>query len=478
MEAASQKEISKEELRALRLAKLCGGEQKGDSPSGRSFADEPAEKKQQLDIARPGSLTPSQIMLLNKRMYEGGGATEEDLHRWLDQGFVFCDYPNFGLKQGRGGPCGILAAVQAEIIKGMIESGAGSSDALSSPSSSSSSSSASSSSTPLPDVPTLSSDEVEALFANAIVKILSRAAEANNNILIVDYIGPAGGFVTMHPDSKEIVVYSFHTDETAVQFVRERMLSSLQSPFGCMLFLWSLMLTRQLERLESDMDISDNTLIGRFGHCTQDLINLLLTGRASSNCMDGNMSMGDDSGIIVKGVTERSSIGYLTHLESLRLCQVGTNYKVPVYPIWVVGSSSHFSVLFCFDLQVNEESPSEKLFNAARRAFKAYECDDCGFITSDRLKSVLQMLELPIVNDELSLAQLRGHLQIDGEIIIWSTFWSNVSKIMVGETLDSIISQGGGATCAFDALVIDESKHQHHQENIPPPPHSYRQRRK
>jgi hypothetical protein len=62
-------------------------------------------------------------------------------------------------------------------------------------------------------------------------------------------------------------------------------------------------------------------VIGQFGHCNQDLVNLLLTGKATSNVMDGEVLLGD-SGLSVKGIFNRSSTGYLSHLESLRYCQV------------------------------------------------------------------------------------------------------------------------------------------------------------
>jgi hypothetical protein len=62
-------------------------------------------------------------------------------------------------------------------------------------------------------------------------------------------------------------------------------------------------------------------VIGQFGHCNQELINLLLTGRATSNVIDGEMELGD-SGLRLRGVYQRSSIGYLTQLEALRYCEV------------------------------------------------------------------------------------------------------------------------------------------------------------
>lgn len=62
-------------------------------------------------------------------------------------------------------------------------------------------------------------------------------------------------------------------------------------------------------------------MIGQFGHCNQDLVNLLLSGKAISNVMDGDIPLGD-SGLVVKGMKGQTTIGYLTHLEALRFCQV------------------------------------------------------------------------------------------------------------------------------------------------------------
>jgi hypothetical protein len=68
------------------------------------------------------------------------------------------------------------------------------------------------------------------------------------------------------------------------------------------------------------MDVESSSLVGQYGHCNQEMLNLLLTGCASSNIFDGEIPLGD--GLFIRGVTKRSQIGYLTHLEALRHCQV------------------------------------------------------------------------------------------------------------------------------------------------------------
>ena len=94
----------------------------------------------------------------------------------------------------------------------------------------------------------------------------------------------------------------------------------------------------------SDMDDPNATITSQFGHSSQELMNLLLTGQAVSNVFDHSMVLSEE--LTCHGVQSRPAVGYLTALEALRYCEVGGYYKSPLFPIWVVGSTSHFSVLF------------------------------------------------------------------------------------------------------------------------------------
>ena len=228
-------------------------------------------------------------------------------------------------------------------------------------------------------------------------------------------------------------------------------LSSWYSAFGCILFLMSLILCRGLEKVKTDMDDPHNTLLGQFGHCSQDLINLLLSGRATSNVIDGEISLGD-SGLSVKGINKKANIGYLTHLEALRYCTVGDFYKIPQYPIWIVGSSSHFTVFFSLDSKINEESKSEKLLSSLQRCFRSIDSQECGYISSDKLRHTLELIVKDcnsnfdtsiltgILNSDIDLARLRGKIQLEDNIILWSSFWENISKLINGATLDSLFT--------------------------------------
>lgn len=118
--------------------------------------------------------------------------------------------------------------------------------------------------------------------------------------------------------------------------------------------------------------------------------------------------------------------------------------------------------------EINQESYSEKLLTLLRRAFKSVENDECGFISSNGLKEALEAVNSnnlfdnstlqAIISNPIELARLRGHLQIDGEIILWQTFWVNLSQILTGKSLDSLI----------ECEIISESKMDVVDPIIPP----------
>jgi hypothetical protein len=47
-------------------------------------------------------------------------ATPGDIDRWHKQGFAWSTEVAFGLRQAHGGPCGVLASIQAEIIRQVL----------------------------------------------------------------------------------------------------------------------------------------------------------------------------------------------------------------------------------------------------------------------------------------------------------------------------------------------------------------------
>jgi len=419
--------MNTDELRLLRLRRFDNvGNSNNDSSStsNNSHNDSTSTSNNSKSTSNNShndstSFSP-EIIAFNSRQYAdiqsilwvSGGATIEDMERWYEQGFEFYDHPSFGLKQSKGGPCGILAAVQAEMIFEIQKHHHDSND-----------------------IPLISKDNVNDYLVTALLTILLRAS--TNNVIYLVSLSTSSALLTMSTNENDMIVYKCKADniDNIKEFILKSLLPSLSSKSGSMLFLLALVLTRGIDNIRH-VDMDDiNTLIQQFGHCSQDLINLLLTGRATSNVWDGNISLGD-IGMVIKGVAERSSVGYLTHLESLRLCTVGHNYKVPLSSVWVVGSSSHFSVLFCIDNNINILSESESLLIKIQKAFKTADKDDCGFITSTDMSIVLGNLNINM--NDYDISRLRQFLS-DGDIILFSTFWQHISKLMSGTSLDAIL---------------------------------------
>ena len=96
------------------------------------------------------------------------------------------------------------------------------------------------------------------------------------------------------------------------------------------------------------------------GYCSQEIVTLLLTGKAHSNVfngeMTGMMTNDDNSDKPMKGILSRSDVGHLLLTEALNpgFIEVGSNYKHPRHPIYVVCSESHYSILFSLDIAVSD----------------------------------------------------------------------------------------------------------------------------
>ena len=131
-----------------------------------------------------------------------------------------------------------------------------------------------------------------------------------------------------------------------------------------------------------------------------------------------------------------------------------------------------FICFFCLR-EVNQESEGEKMLSTLRRCFKAIDKEECGFIPSDRLLEALALINehneyndnhiLRIMNNPTDLARLRGHLQVDGEIILWGTFWVNISKLRSGESLDSLINYSEPAPSSAALITYDEKIQSSHE---------------
>lgn len=69
---------------------------------------------------------------------------------------------------------------------------------------------------------------------------------------------------------------------------------------GVVLLVYSVILTKGVQELTNDMDIEGTTLVNEYGYASQELLNTMLVGKASTNVHDGDKNLGDD--FTLKGI--------------------------------------------------------------------------------------------------------------------------------------------------------------------------------
>eukprot|EP00698_Gefionella_okellyi_P018887 TRINITY_DN5716_c0_g1_i1.p1 TRINITY_DN5716_c0_g1~~TRINITY_DN5716_c0_g1_i1.p1 ORF type:complete len:591 (-),score=102.47 TRINITY_DN5716_c0_g1_i1:1106-2878(-) len=247
------------------------------------------------------------------------------------QGFVFSDLTNmrFGLVQYKGGPCGVLAAVQAFIIKQLIQMDPATRDV----------------STRLLNI---NNDDRLLALESALVEILWMTRNPSVTV-VTDGMG--------RPDSYgaplgNLNVFVCTSQKQLQQYIHEQLSTFTQERGnGILNFVYSVILSHGIAAVQQEMDDSSNSLIGTHGYSSLELFNLLTTGRAYSNVFDGDKVLKDDVSdtgdqMMLRGVQTQGQIGLLTLFEHYQSLEVGQRLKVPKFPIWVILSESHFTVMF------------------------------------------------------------------------------------------------------------------------------------
>ncbi|XP_012860120.2 probable ubiquitin carboxyl-terminal hydrolase MINDY-4 [Echinops telfairi] len=271
-------------------------------------------------------------------------------NEWKRQNFSFNDTASlkYGIVQNKGGPCGVLAAVQACVLKRLLFEGDGRAD-------------------PARQLQPSNSHRTHCL-ALAIADILWQARAEEGVVVTL-----ASGTQQFSPTGKykadgvleTLTLHSLTCFEELAVFLQQNIQQFEAGPYGCILLALSAILSRSTELVRQDFDVPTNHLIGAHGYCTQELVNLLLTGRAVSNVFNDvvQLDSGDGHVTLLKGIAARSDVGFLSLFEHYSVCQVGCFLKTPKFPIWVVCSESHFSVLFGLQPELLRDWRAERLFD-------------------------------------------------------------------------------------------------------------------
>ncbi|XP_077390341.1 putative ubiquitin carboxyl-terminal hydrolase MINDY-4 isoform X2 [Festucalex cinctus] len=268
---------------------------------------------------------------------------------WRNQGFTFSETHDlrYGMVQKKGGPCGVLASIQAFVLKKLLFENIDGSNAR------------------LQRLRPTNATRRKCLVS-AVAEVLWRAGEEKQATVAINsgrtLFTPSG-----HYKSEGVLekIICFTVDKIQdLQLLLEQNIEQFETgELGCLLLTISAVLSRSIDKLKEDMDVATTALIGAHGYCTQELVNLLLVGRAVSNVFDGDVDLdsGNGNSTLLKGLKAHCNIGLLSLFEHYNIFKVGDYLKNPLFPIWVVCSESHFSVLFGLqgELLTNQDKGAE-----------------------------------------------------------------------------------------------------------------------
>eukprot|EP00439_Symbiodinium_sp_Y106_P065136 s2346_g10.t1 len=360
------------------------------------------------------------------RLLFGDSPEAADVERWLSVGFQWSQRAGleWGLWQKQGGPCGVFAPVQAFIVKQLLfgESEPTVERQKEQP------------------MATSGADDEDArapVLAHALSSILFHCCPSSSYTVCqvrprAESEGEAAAMAAAAPaviaageGAGALAITARKLSRAAeVRLLLEAGADSwLAGPFGVLSFLCSVLATRGPSSVREDMDDPSTPLIGRFGHCSQELVNLMLIGEATSNVFDGTRWLGDDpsSGFLVRGVdSERvglPQIGFLSELEPMRYLSVGLLYKNPDFPIWVLGSPTHYTMIFSANRSDSQLSDEASLEQQIRKVFVENSIDEGGLAMSSSLSKMLEALG--IAAKMLPEAQRE---MVREDVILWEDF--------------------------------------------------------
>ncbi|CAM8938988.1 unnamed protein product [Rhodiola kirilowii] len=407
-------------------------DKKSDVGEGKAVVGAEREKK---DVDMGEELPMEKANQLFSMIF-GESVSKGILAQWTNQGIRLStdQETSMGLVQHEGGPCGVLAAIQAYVLKYLIffpEQLAKDAE------------SQKLAFTRMQENENLASNYFASLTedekARALVKSIGEILFlcGSQRRAVIATLSVVGRIDDSSDENQkdEMIAHALDglTFESAADFQRnlriticasrastlhrlQSMIPIFRSRMGAILFLISALLSRGLDSIQDDRDDPSLPLVtAPFGHASQEIVNLLLCGQAVPNVFDGRMDLG--GGMFLKGVSSSVEVGFLTLLESLNFCKVGQNLKRPKWPIWVVGSESHYTVIFATNSNVQEENELELRESQIRKAFDAQDqSGGGGFISVEGFQQVLRETGINLPSEKLD------HLCGAG-FIVWSEFW-------------------------------------------------------
>uniref|UniRef100_A0A3Q0SA60 Ubiquitin carboxyl-terminal hydrolase MINDY n=1 Tax=Amphilophus citrinellus TaxID=61819 RepID=A0A3Q0SA60_AMPCI len=345
------------------------------------------------------------------------GVSASIFRRWA-QGFVFSENEHTALEQFEGGPCAVIAPVQAFLLKNVLFNRESS------------------------NWRQMSEEEQKTALCSTLSEILETVCSSTSTgFCLVTW---AKG-QSPHTSTQTITQAQSQTQDMPEPASSQP--PQEQQPSES--YVCHIPNKDGIENIRNEIQDTMEPLIDPVhGHGSQSLVNLLVTGHAVSNVWDGDREC---SGMKLHGIHKQASVGFLTLMESLRYCKVGAFLKSPKFPIWILGSETHLSVFFTKEMSlVGPESPSEQ----ARRVFQSFDPEDNGFIPESLLEDVMKALDLVSEPEYVSLVKSK----LDPE---------NLGIILLGPfLLEFFPDQDSGIPDSFPVYHYNGLKQSNHKERV------------
>lgn len=331
--------------------------------------------------------------LKNAQTILWGSTSETKSFLQWNQPFIFSEKEPSALMQRDGGPCAVLAPIQAEILSLITRDACFS--AISSPSAFQAAMKQYSTS--------LSQTN---LLATALSKILLRSAIGDHVALVKLEPPESTGEMDFNMMHESMKIHYLDRRTESVEKKLESFVSSLFISGGVLAFVYSLILSRTVEGVEADLGaLESGPLIDEIhGHGSIALTNLCLTGAATPYLFDGAKDIG---GMVLNGIQSNPEIGYLSLLEHYRYIEVGYKMKAPKLPCWLLSTETHLTVLCSLEKSLCSASASDRV----KQTFSKYDANGNGFIQEQDLEKLLKDLDLPA--DSESLASTKSRLDTE-----------------------------------------------------------------
>lgn len=309
-----------------------------------------------------------------RRLLWGAQVKEEVFRRWA-QGFTFSAEEPSALVQQEGGPCAAIAPVQAFLLKILLAE------------------------TPGHSFRDLTSEKCNSLLVRAVCMVISQCVAPKYSVAVYRKEEQDAESTTAEASTEEqcdsidqfhrrLEVHSFQT-LSQVEAFYTRNIRILKDSYGVLLLLYSVILSKGVDVVEEELsELSDPLIHSVYGYGSQGLINLMLTGRAVAHVWDHDQVVG---GLRLRGIERQNDIGFLTIMEHMQYCTVGSFYKNPKHPVWVLASETHLTVLFSPERRL---AAPETAGESAERIFRSFDPEGNNFIPSEALQDVLCAADL------------------------------------------------------------------------------------